>query len=167
MMHNEIVWNMMQLWSSMKYAFRQISWGKCAWRLRDFLHYNYIAIEFCSCFPFFGSIFLHFLRIQADFYRTTTFWCCIFFKSSTLQSSFPIYWVHFPIYQVRSTSLDFDFHRLPNTNDVFLTRSTKNFTPILGVLIAWPTFSDAYGGIAYVQFFAYVRRIVSWSITMP
>ena len=106
------MWNMMQLWSSMKYAFRRISWGKCAWRLRDFLHYNYIAIEFCSCFPFFGSIFLHFLRILIDFYRTTTLGCCILhilsFRIYKLSHSLgPIF--H---YQVRSTSCDSDFYRV-------------------------------------------------------
>ena len=83
----------------MKYAFRRISWGKCVWRLEDCLHNNYIAINFSSYFPFFESIFLHFLRILIDFYRTTTL-------------GHPIHWVHFPIYQVRTTSLDSDFCRV-------------------------------------------------------
>ena len=53
-----------------------ISWGKCVWRLEDCLHNNYIAIEFPSYFLFW-VLFLHFLRILIDFYRTTALGCYI------------------------------------------------------------------------------------------
>ena len=184
----------MQLWKSLKYAFWWFFWGKSTWRLKDCLHNNYIEIEFSSYFPFFGSIFPHFLRILIDFYRTTTLGFCILhilsFKIYKLSHSLgpfshlsgqdyttscPIHWVRTYIYQVRSTSLDSDFCRVST-----VMYSIVHFYPIACkrmVMYAQHVHAEwwaqrepllgIYGGTAYIYIPAWEGRIVSWSMTMP
>ena len=106
---------MMQLWNSLKYAFRRFFWGKCTWRLEGCLHNNYIAIEFFFIFfPFLGpffSIFCGFgsistgrLHWDAAFYtfsllgsilRVTTTLDRVFLGFPIFGSGFPSYWVIF------------------------------------------------------------------------
>jgi len=107
----------MQLWNSLKYAFRRIFWGKCTWRLEGCLHNNYIWIEFSSYFPFLGSIFLHFLRFLHIFSFRINFAGYSYIGSSFLLG-FPIFGSGFPIYWVIS------FYLLGQVDGVFYKIST-------------------------------------------